>query len=125
MKKIFTLTFILLSVACQKAGDRDLDPKIFQEKISSTNDAVVLDVRTPGEVALGHIAGSVHFDILSDDFPKNIATLEKDKTYFVYCGSGIRSNKAIDLMKSKGFEKLYGLKGGIKEWKAQGLEIVK
>jgi rhodanese-related sulfurtransferase len=125
MKKIYTALFILLCAACQKASDRDLDPKAFQEKISSTGDAVVLDVRTPAEVDQGHIAGAVHFDILNDDFPKNIAGLEKDKTYFVYCGSGVRSSKAMDLMKSMGFKKLYGLNGGIKEWKDQGLEIVK
>ena len=121
MKKIYLLLVVLMGWACQEASDRDLDPKVFQEKIGSTEGAVILDVRTPAEVSQGHIAKSVHFDILQEDFPQHIAGLEKDKTYFVYCGSGVRSNKAMDLMKSMGFEKLYGLKGGIKEWKAQGL----
>ncbi|MFN4284964.1 MAG: rhodanese-like domain-containing protein [Lacibacter sp.] len=81
--------------------------------------AVLLDVRTPEEVAAGVIAGTSLFaDIKSPDFEQKIAALDKNKAYIVYCRSGARSSQAAQYMLSKGFTRIYNLEGGILNWPA-------
>jgi rhodanese-related sulfurtransferase len=122
MKRIGILLLVLCSCS-PETEERSLAPEDFEQKIKTTSDAVVLDVRTEEEVSQGHIAGAVHYDYQQDDFEEKIAGLDKSKTYFVYCGSGVRSSKAMAIMKTAGFEKCYGLEGGIKAWKEKGLAL--
>lgn len=128
MKKL-TLIFasLLLLYACQvkKSVTGTLEPKEFQEKIATTSGAVVLDVRTPEEVAEGIIPGAIVLDYKSADFKTSIDALDKNKTYFVYCASGGRSGKTCDLMKEKKFNAVYSLDGGMKAWTEAGLDTVK
>jgi rhodanese-related sulfurtransferase len=43
----------------------------------------------------------------------------------VYCRSGGRSASAADVLKEKGFTKVYNLDGGITSWQENGFEVVK
>jgi rhodanese-related sulfurtransferase len=123
MKKL--LVFFLALASCTDESGRELKPKDFQQQIQNTADAVVVDVRTGEEVNKGFIEGAIHIDYKKDDFESKIAELDRDKTYFVYCGSGVRSSKAGDVMKELGFKKYYTLEGGIKAWKEADLPVAK
>jgi rhodanese-related sulfurtransferase len=101
-----------------------LDAIAFKERISSDRNAVVLDVRTPGEVAEGIIPGAVVIDFNAPDFEEKIANLDKDKDYYVYCKAGGRSTKAATHMESIGISKIYNLKGGYDAWVQSGFETV-
>ena len=65
--------------------------------------AAVIDVRTPDEVATGHLHGSINIDIEGADFDAQMNALDKTKNYVVYCRSGNRAGKAIDWMTQNGF----------------------
>jgi phage shock protein E len=81
----------------------------------------VIDVRTPAEVADGHLAGALLLDIQDPGFRDAIADLPRDEPYFVYCRSGNRSGQAIELMRELGFTDL--VNGGAYEDLARaGLE---
>ena len=95
------------------------DVKGFKTKIQDEKDIVILDVRTSGEAAQGEIKGSINIDVHSHDFKEKIAALDKDKTYLVYCRSGVRSVKALNIMCESGFSKLFNLQGGYMAWSAQ------
>ena len=122
--KRFCFALLILS-ACGEKSNHELPASAFQQQVETTEDAVILDVRTTEEVNAGFIEGAVHIDYKGDDFESKVNKLDKSKTYFVYCGSGVRSNKAADVMKGLGFEKYYTLEGGIKAWKEKGLPVVK
>lgn len=100
---------------------KDVSADEFKTLISS-NDGVILDVRTPEEVSEGKIAGSTNIDIYNDNFESKIKELDKTKTFYVYCRSGGRSGKAMDMMKSIGFTNVYNLDGGITSWMNKGFE---
>jgi hypothetical protein len=85
----------------------------FLEKYNNTPDAVLLDVRTPGEFLSGHIDTATNIDFESPSFIAEIKKLDTAKTYFVYCRSGSRSGQAISIMKSNGIENIYELSGGL------------
>jgi len=86
---------------------------------------VVIDVRTPEEYASGYIERAINLDYSSGTFRDGLAKLDKNKTYLVYCRSGARSKKALDIMKDLGFNEVYNLTSGITGWTAEGLPVVK
>ncbi|PPK87140.1 rhodanese-related sulfurtransferase [Neolewinella xylanilytica] len=95
-----------------------LSPAAFADKMEEEG-VVLLDVRTPEEIAVGKIDGAVEMDYNDPDFAKQLATLEKGPTYLVYCASGGRSNKACTMMAEAGFEHVYNLEGGFTAWEQQ------
>jgi phage shock protein E len=85
---------------------------------------VVLDVRTPEEFAAGHIAGAVELDLQGATFETDVAKLDPEVPYFVYCQSGNRSGQAVDYLEQQGFTSIYELEAGIGAWQAAGLPVV-
>ena len=111
------LVIALGLMACQAQSSAEKLDTESVKTMSQKEDVFVVDVRTPGEVASGYIAGTDYFfDVNSADFNENIASLDKEKTYIVYCRSGVRSTNALNYMEKEGFTKLYELKGGILSW---------
>lgn len=97
----------------------NIDSSTFAEKKSTDPDAVVLDVRTSGEFAAGHIPDSLLIDIMNPDFLQKIEQLDKSKNYYVYCRSGNRSYHAGLAMLRMGFKTVYNLQNGIIDWHEQ------
>ena len=88
-------------------------------------DFVILDVRTPQEVAGGYIAGAINLDFYSETFRDELNRLDKDQTYLIYCRSGNRSGNALKMMTELGFREVYNISDGIIGWQAAGLPTVK
>lgn len=114
---------VLLSACASGTKPREasapqvLAPAQFQHAMKN---GVLLDVRTPGEYADGHLAGARLIDIKSPDFDQRIAQLDKTKTYYVYCRSGGRSAAACEKLSALGIQ-CHQLEGGINAWNAAGL----
>ncbi|MFM1967385.1 MAG: hypothetical protein RL590_242 [Actinomycetota bacterium] len=127
MKKIvlFIASLILL-VGCTSttAGVTNMNVSEFSEKISEPG-IILLDVRTPGEFAEGFIEGARLIDFQSGNFESEIASLDKNTTYAVYCRSGNRSGQAAKIMYDAGFHNVYNLDGGVIDWGNAGLPLVR
>jgi rhodanese-related sulfurtransferase len=93
----------------------NINGQAFADRMQEKN-TVVLDVRSPQEVAQGKIKGAQVINIMGSDFSHKIKTLDKTKTYLVYCRSGNRSARACSLMAKEGFTDLYNLTGGYGAW---------
>jgi rhodanese-related sulfurtransferase len=104
---------------------QDLNAKQFYEMMQKEKNIIILDVRTPQEYQEGHISNAINIpvQILGQqlDKLKNF----KDKKILVYCRSGHRSAIASQILDRAGFKNVYNLKGGLFEWKASGLPLVK
>lgn len=133
MKRYMSCVVLALVVACSAEKKENtsetaivnetLAPEAFKAKLETAPDGVLLDVRTPEEVSQGIIKGAKNIDFNGAEFEQQLASLDKDKTYFVYCGVGGRSGKTANLLKEKGFTKVYNLDGGFTAWKDKGLEV--
>ncbi|NOY07519.1 MAG: rhodanese-like domain-containing protein [Spirochaetes bacterium] len=86
---------------------------------------IILDVRTPDEYAEGHIENSRLIDFYSRDFKNRLGKLDKNKEYFIYCRSGSRSGRTLQIMKKLKFKRVYNLGGGIISWQSARLPLVK
>lgn len=115
-----TLPLILIlttfSVFTQAQTIKKLDPQSFEKKLNESKEPILVDVRTSGEYAQGHLANAVVIDIYSDDFKSRVAKLDKSKPVFVYCKAGSRSSSAVDVFSDLGFKEIYDLSGGISAW---------
>ncbi|MBG7604905.1 MAG: rhodanese-like domain-containing protein [Actinobacteria bacterium] len=87
-------------------------------------DLVILDVRTPEEFAEGHIESAVMVDFYSDTFDDELAALDPNVPYVVYCQSGNRSGQTITKMEQIGFQSVEDIDGGVVAWASAGLPLV-
>jgi rhodanese-related sulfurtransferase len=94
----------------------NVDSFTFSDKFKNDSNSIILDVRTKGEYAAGHIPGSKLIDIMSPTFLQEIEQLDKLKNYYVYCRSGNRSYHAGMAMLRVGFQTVYNLQSGILDW---------
>jgi len=82
---------------------------------------MLLDVRTPGEYAEGHIPGATLIPI--QVLAERLSEVPKDKQVYVYCHSGSRSARASKLLAEHGFKNIENMKGGIVAWKDAGYPV--
>jgi len=82
------------------------------QKLLADKKIVALDLRTPEEYLAGRIAGSTNIDFMAADFKPKLATLDKSKTYVIFCASGNRSTRALPMFKELQFQSLCHLDGG-------------
>ncbi|MCL4856454.1 MAG: rhodanese-like domain-containing protein [Flavobacteriales bacterium] len=127
---IITILFSVLLSACGVGQNNnpnsiivDVDASTFKELINQPG--TILDVRTPDEWADGIIAGAEKINFYDDNFTQQIEKLDKTTPVYLYCRSGGRSANAADILKEKGFTKVYNLDGGITSWQNNGFEVVK
>ena len=122
---IFT-TVVLLFNSCTSGQSTPSDNSSvsaaeFSKKIAELPDAPLIDVRTPGEFSQSHLKNAVNYDISTNEFVNQIASLDKSKPVLIYCLSGSRSTYAVSYMKSQGFKEVYELNGGMMRWRAANL----
>jgi len=113
-----TIAWIIEDVTPQEAFDLIQDNE-------DNPDFIILDVRTPQEFTEGHIEGAINIDFYADTFRDEVAALDRDKTYLVYCRSGNRSSRSVTIMDELNFREIYHVLGGIIAWEEAGLPIEK
>lgn len=87
-------------------------------------DFVILDIRTPAEFDNGHIENSEMLNIFSKKGKRAIFKLDKEKSYLIYCRSGVRSGNLLKKMKNRDFNEVYNMLGGIKAWTKEGYKLI-
>ncbi len=96
----------------------NLECKDWIKNMSSYKESIILDVRTVEEYEEISIPNAILANILEpNEFMDVVEKLEKKSKIFVYCRSGIRSQKACNILDQLGFKETYNLNGGILEWK--------
>jgi adenylyltransferase/sulfurtransferase len=74
----------------------------------------ILDVRNPPEYQICRIPGSTLLPL--PELPQRLGELDREREMVVHCKSGMRSQKAIALLRQHGFSRLSNLTGGILAW---------
>ncbi|HEY5896976.1 MAG TPA: rhodanese-like domain-containing protein [Burkholderiales bacterium] len=86
-------------------------------------DALVIDVREPGEYAAGHVLGARNLPLSRLEAPGADLLKRKDRPVIVYCESGDRAGKAAAALKKQGFARVLNLSGGLGAWQQAGLPL--
>ena len=82
-------------------------------------DVIFLDVRTPGEFSRGKIEGSINIpvDAISTQIEATIP--DKNKTIYVYCLSGARSDVAATILQQLGYSHVFSMTNGLLMWRSK------
>jgi rhodanese-related sulfurtransferase len=102
-----------------RATASDLDPvdaKLQIKQRLGQPEFVLLDVRTHGEHELAHIVGDQLLDYHDPHFYRELLRLPRDKNYVVYCTTGARSARTVELMRELDFPAAYNMAGGLRAW---------
>jgi rhodanese-related sulfurtransferase len=86
--------------------------------VALEEDRTAIDVRTPEEYAEGHVDGAANLNFQGAEFADQIAALDPDATYVVYCRSGNRSAQAAVQMRELGLDVIDG--GALTDMEAAG-----
>lgn len=88
------------------------------------NDAVVIDLRSAEAYAQGHIVGARN--VAPDEIDARIPGVAQDKTkpVIAVCDNGVSAQRTVATLRTKGYESVYNLKGGMTGWSSAGLPVV-
>ncbi|MGW8227021.1 MAG: molybdopterin-synthase adenylyltransferase MoeB [Anaerolineales bacterium] len=95
-------------------GDWDIEARQLAEKLDHGEPIHLLDVREPHELEISHLEGA---DLIPlGQLAARLSELDSADEMVVFCKSGTRSARALELLASAGFRKVKNLKGGINAW---------
>lgn len=110
------------AVAANSSSPQLITPANYtSEFVEGGEDHILIDVRTPGEFAGGHIDGAININV--EEIGQRLDEIPTDKPIVLYCRSGNRSSQAARILDNAGFEGIYDL-GGIVTWANQGYPVV-
>ena len=121
--KLVVAAILSIATAIAETKIEDVSVTEFQELVAQNN-GIILDVRTPDEIAQGHISGASMLNIYDEDFERKLNLMQKDKPIYVYCRSGGRSSRAAQIMGENGFSEVYNLEGGMGAWNRANLPTI-
>ena len=109
-------------VGNKTASIQQVSPEKLADLLASSNDVNVLDVRKASEFYSEHLIGAESLPL--DGINKELARLDKDKTYYTHCAGGYRSVIFESIAKKNGYHNLIDVDGGFSKMRdAKKLEI--
>ena len=94
-----------------------------KEKLATTGNLQVVDVRRPAEYGNGHVPSALNAPLTTLDRIAEQLPLEKDKPTAVICAGGYRSSAAASLLEQLGFTNLLNVSGGTGAWVNAGYPV--
>ena len=91
-----------------------LTPLDFEQRRRDLDDVQLVDVRNPGEHALGALPDSVNIPV--GQLPTRLDELDPTRPTVVYCAGGYRSSVAASLLRANGFHDVSDIIGGYAAW---------
>lgn len=121
---LFFTVFLLIFTELRRKtmGVSNVEPADAVQLINK--DAVVIDLRSAEAFARGHIvnARNIPYDELSAK--SEVIDKFKSRPIVAVCDAGMTSGRAVTQLRKAGFEKVYGLRGGINAWQQASLPLV-
>ena len=92
----------------------EISPGQLSKKLTNKEDFILVDIREPFELEISLIEGAIHIPF--GQLSSRLSELGGDHEIIIYCKSGIRSRRAIDILTGMGFSNVKHLHGGINAW---------
>lgn len=110
-----------ISISNNQRAVTTIDVKEAHEWLADPNASwMVIDVRTPEEFRTGHLKNAQLMNFYDPGFRNQLLNMNRHQPYIIYCRSGNRSKKALNMMQELGFKNAYDIGGGIKAWRKAG-----
>lgn len=120
---LFSALMLTSLTACTQNAVPAIAPKEFQAQLKPG--VQLIDARTPGEYAQGHLANAINLDWSAGALQERVSELDPKKPVLIYCASGRRSAAAAAFLKEKGFTNVTDMAGGIGAWQRAGMPVTR
>jgi adenylyltransferase/sulfurtransferase len=97
-----------------RADSYEITPIEVADWLKREDAPFLLDVREPNEWDIGHLPGATRISV--NELQGRMNELDTAREMVVYCRSGARSGRAVDMLRAAGFRKVKNLTGGILRW---------
>jgi len=120
-QKLIRLCLFMLAVALvggcgQSSVGANVDVSVDEAlRLWQSKEAILIDVRTPGEYRDGHIPDVANIPL--NELEKRMGEVPKDKKVVLICRTGNRSAEGTRLLRGKGFTNVFNSTGGMSSWK--------
>ena len=114
---------LLVMMRSHASADGAITPTQAAALIQNKKDIQLIDVRTAGEYAAGHLANAKLIPV--QEFAQRLAEIDKNKPVLLYCRSGHRSGNALKILQDNGYKDAKHVEGGINAWQAAGLPVTR
>ena len=106
-----------------KSRIREVTVDETQQRLSTSSDVRLIDVREDHEWEDGRAAGSIHLakGIIERDIEATVP--DKSTEVILYCGGGFRSALAADVLQQMGYTNVFSMAGGWKAWQDAGAPV--
>lgn len=84
--------------------------------------ALLIDVRESHEYRSGHAPGARHISV--QVIERRLGEIPKERPILVMCQSGMRSQRAAEILSRNGYQ-VINVSGGIVNWQRAGMKVVK
>lgn len=101
----------------EKVSSWDIDVFTLDDRLHSDNPPFLLDVREPHELEISQLPGAKNIPL--GTLAARLSELDTAQEMVIFCKSGGRSMRGLELLTSAGFKKVKNLKGGINAWAQQ------
>jgi rhodanese-related sulfurtransferase len=114
---------LFLLLRSQATADDGISASDAATLIKRQKDLQLIDVRTEGEYATGHLPGAKLIPV--QEIGDRVAEIDKHKPVLLYCRTGHRSAIALRILEDSGFTRAKHIAGGINAWKSAGLPVTR
>jgi len=118
--KIMFCVILMLSCAPAKILPPEEALKFLTE---NDKKPLIVDLREVSSFTTGHIKGAENIPYKKENFQTRVSSYDKKSPILIYCGKGLKTAEAAQLLKESGFKSIYTLEGGFESWKNKGYEI--
>jgi len=95
-------------------ADWDITARELSDRLKRGEKVRLIDVREPHELEISYLEGADLFPL--GTLAARLSELDSAQEMVVFCKSGTRSARALELLVSAGFRRVKNLKGGINAW---------
>ena len=81
--------------------------------LKTDKEMLLIDVRSPQEYKESHLDGAINLPLYDIEQKAQEQIKSKDTHIIIYCQSGSRSRRAMQILRQEGYENLYEIKGGL------------
>ena len=108
-----------------KARVQEISVSETRKRLDTQPDLIFVDIREDHEWAKGHAKGAIHLGkgIIERDIEKLVP--DPNAEIVLYCGGGYRSALAADALQKMGYQQVFSMTGGYRDWVNSGQPVVK
>ncbi len=97
-----------------RGGRKLLIPAELQERLNNGEEVRIIDTRVAKQYEEAHIEGAINIPL--EQLRAALDSLNKESVTFTYCNKGVTGNAAQNILLNHGFEQVYNLSGGYKNY---------